>query len=153
MSNDVIEQKSWIKKSWKWFVPLIGIVLILIFSVFPSGFDKILGDYSKAYTDSKLYETALERVRLNERIKEVLGAVEPIDVMTILNGSVDYSDDNKSVNSTIKISCEKGKAMLDISADRIDEIWIYKKINVRIKNPPEKKETIEIVKPTNLSSK
>ncbi len=149
MGNDIIEQKSWIVKSWKWFVPLIGIVLILIFSLFPSGFDRIFGDYLKAYADPKLYETALERVRLNERIKEVLGAVEPIDVMTILNGSVDYSDDNKSVNSTIKITCEKGKAMLDISADRIDEIWIYKKINVRIKNPPEKKETIEIVKPTN----
>ena len=62
--------------------------------------------------------------------------------MTILNGTVTYSDDNKSVNSTIKITCEKGKAMLDISADRINESWNYKKINIRIKSPPEKKETI-----------
>jgi hypothetical protein len=67
--------------------------------------------------------------------------------MTILNGTVKYSNNNKSVNSTIKITCENGKAMLDFSAEKINETWSYKVINIRIKNPPEKKETIEIIKP------
>ena len=124
----------------------MGVLLLLLISLFPAGFGGILGDYSKAYADSKLYEVALEKAQQNERVKEVLGAIEPIDNVTILNGMVTYSDDNKSVNSTIKITCEKGKAMLDISADRINETWNYKKINVRIKNPSEKKETIEIIK-------
>ncbi len=147
MNNDLIEQKSWWKQNWKWLVPLTGIALILIFSLFPSDFSGVLGDYSKAYADPKLYDVAIEKVRLNEQVKELLGEVEPIDNMTILNGSVIYSDDNKSVNSTIKITGEKGKAMLDLSADRIGERWNYKKINIRIKNPPEKKQTIEIIKP------
>lgn len=65
--------------------------------------------------------------------------------MTILNGSVNYSEDNNLVNSTIKITCQKGKAMLDISANRNNETWDYKIITVRIKSPLEKKETIEIL--------
>jgi len=38
--------------------------------------------------------------------------------------------------------------MMDLKADRIDNEWVYKKLSVRIKNPPEKKQTIEIIKPT-----
>ena len=38
-----------------------------------------------------------------------------------------------------------GNWSMDISADRINNVWNYKKINIRIKNPPEKKQTIEIL--------
>lgn len=147
MKNELIEQKSWWKGNWKWFVPLIGTVIILIFSFFHSGFSGILSDYSRAYADPNLYEIAMQKVMLNKQVNEVLGKVEPINKMTILNGSTVYSVDNKSVNSTIKITCAKGKAMLDISADRIGESWNYKKINVRIKNPPDMQQTITIIKP------
>jgi hypothetical protein len=50
------------------------------------------------------------------------------------------------VNSTIRLKGTKGKAKLDISADRINNERNYTKINVRIKNPPENKQTIEILK-------
>jgi len=44
-----------------------------------------------------------------------------------------------------EVTCKNGKAMLDISADRTNETWHYKKINVRIKKPIEKAETISII--------
>jgi hypothetical protein len=34
---------------------------------------------------------------------------------------------------------------MDISADRIEGQWVYKKINVRIKDPDDNKQTIEII--------
>jgi hypothetical protein len=34
---------------------------------------------------------------------------------------------------------------MDITADRINNEWNYNKINIRIKNPPEKKQTIELI--------
>ncbi|CAM3744182.1 cytochrome c oxidase assembly factor Coa1 family protein [Flavobacterium gelidilacus] len=145
MDNILIENQSWFKKNWKWFIPLTGIVLFLTISLLIIAFSSVLGNYSKAYADPKLYELALEKVRQNDRVNEVLGEIQPIDNMTILNGSVNYSDDNKIVNSTIKITCKKGKAMLDISAELNNDTWNYKKITVRIKNPVEKKETIEIL--------
>ena len=145
MSNVLIQQESWWKLNWKWLVPIIGIMIILIVLFFSSFFGQIFGDYAKAYADPKLYELALEKVKEDERVKEVLGEIEPIDNMTIMNGFVNYSEDNKLVNSTVKIICEKGKAMLDISAERSNETWDYKLITVRIKSPLEKKETIEII--------
>jgi hypothetical protein len=118
MDNILIKNQSWFKKNWKWFIPLTGIVLFLTISLLIIAFSSVLGNYSKAYADPKLYELALEKVRQNDRVNEVLGEIQPIDNMTILNGSVNYSDDNKIVNSTIKITYKKGKAMLDISAER-----------------------------------
>lgn len=144
MNNDLIEQKSWWKKHWKWFVPLISMLLILVCVFFISGSNSIVGDYSKAYADQQLYSDALEKVRENERIKDVLGTIEPMRNTAILNGSVKYFNDNTSVKTTIKIFCTKGKAMLDIAANRIDNTWHYQEIRVRIKNPPEKREIIEI---------
>ena len=57
-----------------------------------------------------------------------------------------HSNDNKFVESTIKIFGKNGKAMLDISAEWINGSWVYNKINVRIKNPPENREVIPIIK-------
>jgi hypothetical protein len=145
MNNDLIENKGWWKKNWKWFIPASGVFIIIIVSIFSSGFGGIIGDYSKAYSDSELYDDALTIVRENNRVKETLGYIEPINNMTILNGYVEYSDNNNSVNTTIKISGEHGKAMLDISADLYNEIWSFKALKIRIKSPPEKKETIEIL--------
>lgn len=145
MNNILIENESWFKKNWKWFIPLSGTVLFLTFSLWLIAFGSVLDNYSKAYADPKLYELALEKVKKNQRVNIVLGEIEPINNMSILNGSVNYSDDNNLVNSTIKITCEKGKAMLDILAERNNTTWDYKLITVRIKSPLEKKETIEIL--------
>jgi len=148
MNNELIKQKSWWKRYRKWLIPSVSLFVILLIITYSSGFGGVLTDYSKAYAESDLYEKAIEEVKQNERVKDLLGTVEPINNMTILNGYVTYSDDNNSVDTTIKISCTNGKAMLDISANRIDNIWNYNKINIRIKNPPENKETIEIIKST-----
>ena len=150
MNNDVTENKSWWKKNWKWLIPTTGVFIITIGTIFSSGFDEILGDYSKAYLDSKLYDDALKIVRKNNRVKETLGHIESINTLTIINGYVEYSDNNNSVNTTIKISGEHGKAMLDISADLINEIWSFKALKIRIKSPPAKKEIIEIIKLSNF---
>ncbi len=146
MNNELIKQKSWWKSHRKWIIPSVAIVIILISVLFSSGLGGVLGDYSKAYTESSLFEKAIEKAQQNKRVNETLGRIEPIGNMAIFNGYVTYSDDNNSVNTTIKLFCEKGKAMLDISADRIDNIWSYKEIKIRIKSPPERKETIEILK-------
>lgn len=146
MNNELIEQKSWWKRNWKWFVSLTGFILILITILFSSGFGRTLGDYSKAYADSSLYENALEKAQQNKRVIEVLGSLEPIDNLAILEGEVHYSKDNNSVKTSIRVKGTKGKARLDIFADRINDTWYYKIINIRIKSPPEKKETIEIIK-------
>ena len=145
MNNELVKRKSWWKRNWKWFVTIVGIVLITVI-FFSSGIGKITTDLARAYADTELYENALETVNSDERVIELLGEIERIDKMAILEGQVDYSNENQTVNSTVRIVGTKGKARMDILADKVNGEWNYSKITVRIKNPPEKKQTIEIIK-------
>ncbi|MBC9796016.1 cytochrome c oxidase assembly factor Coa1 family protein [Sinomicrobium weinanense] len=144
MNNELIEQKSWWKRNRKWFVTMCGIMVIFIAAFFSSGMDGMATDLVQAYADTKLYENALEKAKSDERVTELLGEIKPIDKMAIIEGQVKYSNDNRTVNSTIRVKGTKGKARMDISANRINNTWNYTRINIRIKNPPGKKQTIEI---------
>jgi len=144
MNNELIEQKKWWKRNWKWLVPISAIIMISLVIFFSSGMDGIATDLAQAYADTELYENALKKAKSDKKVMELLGEIQPIDKLAILEGQVEYLNQNKTVNSSIRIVGTKGKASLDISADRLNNDWNYTKINVRIKNPPELKQTIEI---------
>ncbi|QXP59004.1 cytochrome c oxidase assembly factor Coa1 family protein [Olleya sp. HaHaR_3_96] len=146
MNNELIKHKSWWNRNWKWFVPVSGILLIII-SVFISfGMSGIVSDLTQAYSDTELYEKALEKVKSDQKVTELLGEIAPIDNLAILEGDIYYTNNNQTVNSTIRLKGTKGKARMDITADKINNAWEYKIINVRIKNPPKNKQTIKIFK-------
>jgi hypothetical protein len=148
LKNELLTQKNWQQRHWKWLIPLIGLILLSIAIFFSSGMNRITADLVKAYADSELYDNALEKVKANQRVTDILGEIKPIDKLAILEGEVQFSDDNNAVQSTIRVKGEKLTAMMDITAERINNKWIYKKLNIRIKKPIEKKQTIEIIKPT-----
>ena len=145
MNNELTKQKSWWNCNWKWFVPVIVLVLISITIFFSSGMNGIATDLVQAYADTELYSQALEKVKSDKRVTDLLGEIKPIDKLAILEGQVEYSNDNKMVNSSIRLIGTNGKASMDISADLVDNEWNYKKINIRIKKPIENKQIIEIL--------
>lgn len=144
MNNEEIVQKSWWKLNWKWFVIIISIIIISIAVFFSSGMSGIAIDFAQAYSETELFNNAIERVNSERKVNELLGKIEPIDKMAILEGETKYSNNNQTINSTIPITGTNGKARMDIMAYRINGKWIYSKIYVRIKNPPENKQTIKI---------
>lgn len=146
MNNELIEQKSWWKRNWKWSLTGSGIVLLFIGVFFSSGMGGISRDLVQAYADGGLYENVLERANADARVFELLGTLQPIDKLAILEGQVEYSNNNSTVNSSIRVVGSKGKATLDIFAERLNDDWIYKSIKIRIKTPPEKKQTIEVLR-------
>jgi len=145
MNNTLIPQKTWWQRHWKWLVPVSGVMVIVMVLFFSSGMDEMTKDVAQAYADTALYKDALEKVKADERVIAVLGDIAPIDKLAILEGQVEYSDNDKTVTTSVRIVGTKGRAKLDIAAHRVNEQWKYTKINIRIKNPPEKKQTIEIV--------
>jgi hypothetical protein len=136
----------WWSRNWKWIVPISGLILIVAF-FFSAGMNGVATDLVQAYVDTELYDKALAKVEADVRAKELLGEIQPIGKLAILEGYVEYTNNNGTVNSSVRILGTKGKASMDISADRIDNAWEYTKINIRIKNPPEKKQIIEIYRP------
>lgn len=144
MNNELIKPKSWWNRNWKWFAPISGLILISVFFIFTTGITGIATDFAQAYSETELYENAIEKVNSEPEVEKLLGEIEPIDKFAIFEGEVKYSNANNTVNSTVRINGSKGKANMDISADKIHGKWNYTKINVRIKKPVDKKQTIQV---------
>jgi len=138
--NTVTSKKSWLNRNWKWLIPLLvlfsGITLVLALAG-----DGISGVVA-VYSESEIYEDAVEIANKNEEVKEKLGDLKPIDFFAIAEGVVKYSNDNNSVDLSIRVKGSKGRGRMDISADKKEEKWKYKRIQIRIKRP---KETIKIL--------
>lgn len=64
--------------------------------------------------------------------------------MAVLEGDVEYTNQNNNAHFTVRIEGNKGKAKLEGIAMRNNGTWEYKKLTVRIKNPPEKRQTIVV---------
>ena len=144
MNNDLIEHKGWWSLNWKWVLPIFAIIFFSIIFFFSSNMYGVATDLAQAYADKELYSDALEKVKNDQRAKVLLGEIEPIDRLAILEGHVEYSNNNTTVYSSVRIVGTKGRANMDISADRINNKWNDNKINIRLKNPPEKKQELEI---------
>lgn len=132
-------------KSLKWLIPVIVVSGIVIYLFSSSEMGKVTTDLAQAYADKGLYKNAIEKANSNQEVISVVGRIKPIDKLTILNGEVIFSNNNNTVNSTIKIIGEKGPGKLDITAKRENENWQYEKINLRFKDPLENRKTIEII--------
>ncbi|TRX35501.1 hypothetical protein FNW52_10700 [Flavobacterium sp. ZT3R18] len=144
MDNELIVKKNWWSRNWKWSLPTL--LFLLLFGFFLSStIDGNITDIAQAYSDDSLYEKAIEKAKTNERVLEVLGAIEPIDKLAIFEGNAIYSNNNNSVALSIRIKGSKGKGKMDISAEKNGTVWEYKTINIRIKEP---KEEIQILKDT-----
>jgi hypothetical protein len=146
MENELIIEKSWMKRNKKWFLPtFILLFLLLIGLILSSNIQGNVSDIVEAYSDNSLYEKAIEKANTNNRVTQVIGKIEPIDKLAILEGNVIYSNNNNTVVLTVRVKGNKGKGKMDIIADKKEKEWIFKKINIRIKVP---KEEIQIVKDT-----
>ena len=132
--NELIKEKNWGRRNWRWLVPItafmIGIIALLSLT---SG----LTSFAQAYAEPSLYENALERARQNERVIEVLGNLQPVDKLTILEGNVVYTENNNAVDLTFRVTGSKGKGKMDISATKINGNWDYELIKIRVKNREE----------------
>ncbi len=140
--SDLVENKSWWNKNWKWIIPVFGIFLISIFAISTTDIGKNTIDIVKAYADPDLVETALNKARENEEVKNLLGTLDEIDKMAKLEGSVKYSNNDTSVDISVRVKGSKGNGRMRIIAERNGETWEYKKIAIGIKKL---KKTIEII--------
>ena len=135
MENEHIKHRSWLRRNLTWLFPAILVAITIVYLLI-SGVIGV-GDFAKAYADMPLYENAVQQARQNPRVNEVLGDIAPIDKMTIAEGAVTYAEDNASMTSTITIKGSRGKGKMDIAAHKVDGVWQYSKIGIRIKNPKE----------------
>jgi len=138
--NQITSKKPWLTRNWKWLIPVLVLFSGVLFILTIAG-NEISGVVA-VYSESEIYEGALELANENEEVKQKLGDLEPIDFLAIAEGVVKYSNDNNAIDIGVRIKGSKGKGRLYISANRKEDKWEYKKIHIGIKKT---KETIVIL--------
>lgn len=142
MNNDLVIKESWLKRNWKWFLPTTILSLFIFGILITSTTEENITNITQAYSDSSLYEKAIEAANSNKKVLDIIGKIQPIDKLAIIEGTVVYSNQNNSVESSVQIKGSRGNGKIDISADRDGTQWKYKKIIIRTKT---QKEEIEVL--------
>ncbi|KUJ60620.1 hypothetical protein AR687_16445 [Flavobacteriaceae bacterium CRH] len=138
MDNELIITESWPKRNWKWFLPIIILLFIVIGFLLTSTNYKNTTDVFQAYSDNTLYERAIEKANANSNVQNILGKIGALDKLAILEGNVSYSNNHNSVSVTIRVKGTKKNGKLDFSCNRKGTVWEYKNIVIRTQNPKEK---------------
>ena len=110
--NDLIENRSWFSKNWIWFIPFLMIFLIGIYAISSTKVGEGIVTFSKAYNEKALYDDALEKVKLNSEVKELIGELECLDSFAILEGTTIFSNNGNSVKTSVRIVGSKSKGKL-----------------------------------------
>ncbi len=135
MSNDLIDNDSWTKRNWKWLLPTtIAILFLTFYTIFPV-LNNEAPQFIKAYSDTKVFEKAIEIANANPKVKTTIGTIEAIDKLAILEGNIIYSNNNTSIASTIRIKGNHKQGKMDFTANKKGNEWIFQKVTIRYKNP------------------
>ncbi len=121
------KRKSWFSRNWGWVLGGGCLTLIVIFGLIVGG---IIFKVADAVKESETYTYAYTKTLKNERVIEFLG--EPIETDGIGNTSYNYINGSTTVDLTIPIKGSKNEGNIFVSAEKINDEWIYKSLFVRI---------------------
>lgn len=104
MDNELIVEKSWWNRNWKWSLPTFTLLILFVLGIlFTTTIDGNLTDIAQAYSEHSLYEKAIEKAQTNTRVLDVIGTIEPMDQLAVLEGNAIYSNHNKAVAVSVRI--------------------------------------------------
>ena len=123
-----IPHQNWFNRNWKWAVPTGGCLLIIILFIVFAG-SMILG-VSSLFTGSEPYKEALLTVQSSEVVIKAMG--EPIEEDGIAKGNINQTNGEGHLKLEIPLKGPKGKATLFVVADKYDDDWEYKVMELEI---------------------
>ena len=137
--NEVIKEKSWFKRNWKWVVPTGGCLVLILIVVF--GVGALIFGVSKMFTGSQPYEYAMKRASENQYLTDRLG--EPIKANGMIIGNINFKNNSGSADFSIPIKGPNGTADLFIVGEKSAGEWEYSKLHVIINGSNEKINLLE----------
>jgi hypothetical protein len=94
---------NWFRRNSIWFIPLAAIFLMASYMLFSTPLAGNIADITRAYSDAGVVDRALERSKQNKKWTALMGELQPIGKMAILEGSVHYSRAYDSLDITVRI--------------------------------------------------
>lgn len=126
--NELIQEKTWWQRNWKWVVPTGGCLTLII--IFVGFIGTIIFGVTKAISGTEPYQNSLSKAQQNEQVIELLG--EPIETTSIMQGSISYSNGDGSADIRIPIKGPKGEATIYVVGEKRYDEWTYSEMEVRI---------------------
>jgi hypothetical protein len=119
------EKKSWWSRNWKWFVPVVGLGMIVVcVGCIALMATAIFG----AIKSSDVYQQALIRVQENAEAREALGT--PIKPGFWVSGSVEVSGPGGNADLAIPVSGPKNSGTLYVVATKSAGVWEYRTLQL-----------------------
>jgi Cytochrome oxidase complex assembly protein 1 len=119
---------GWWSRNWKWFVPTGCCLTPLVLGGAFFAFLVLVVFGAMKQTD--VYQTALARVKADQRVTNALGT--PIEEGWFLSGNTKVSGSSGEADLTIPISGPKGKGTIYAVATKFAGEWTYSKLVVKI---------------------
>jgi len=136
-----IEQKNWFGRNWKWAVPSIGCLTIII--AFVLLFGAMVSKVTGMFQDSVPYSVAMESMQQNTQVIEQIG--EPIEPNGMFQGNINYENNNGTADLKIPVKGPKGEATLLVIAEKNDDVWTYQTMKVSFEDTDETIDLLETV--------
>ncbi len=126
--NELIQEKSWWKRNWKWVVPTGGcLTLLILFIVFIAS---VVFGVTKAISGTEPYQDSFAKAQSNEQVIELLG--EPIEIDGIMQGSINFSNNDGDADIRIPIKGPQGEGTIYVVGEKRNDVWTYSEQEVRI---------------------
>lgn len=116
--------------NWSGCLKACGIGCGILLVLFLVGLGGIFVFVFQVIKSSDVYRGAMQRAQNDPRVVAALGT--PIESSWWVMGSVHIDNDGGYANIDIPIHGPKGKGTIDCVADRINDQWRYKRLNVII---------------------
>lgn len=126
-------KKGWFSRNWKWFVPLLVVVSVLLVAGFVVG---IVASVFGLMKSSDAYKKAVARVNADPQVISALG--EPVQEAMFFTGNVNLTNDSGHANFVIPVSGPHGKGTLYVIADKSAGSWTFSTLSVEVEGSGQK---------------
>ncbi|MBL0737003.1 hypothetical protein JI750_08925 [Flavobacterium sp. GN10] len=131
-SNELIQQKSWLNRNWKWLIPSGCLTLIILAALFIGG---IFYEVTSVLKDSEAYKESMLAVENNKLVVEKLGS--PVETDGMVSGVVTSHNNVRACDVQVPLKGPKGKGTLFVVGEKRGT-WKYSEMSVYIENTNEK---------------
>ena len=119
--------KSWMARNWKWFVPTLCVLGLLMFAGFIGGIFMLV---HSLMIHSDPYQVAMDRAEHSAQVESEIGL--PLHVGWLITGQLNESSTGGTASMQVPISGPHGKGEIIIEAKREDGKWTFQTLEVDV---------------------
>jgi hypothetical protein len=123
--NDI--PQNWLDRNWKWFVPLLLAMSLLLVLLFIGAIAYIGLQLVKS---SDVYQIALNQIQASEQALQILG--EPIEAGWYVIGKINITNDRGEAQLQIPVSGPRNEGTIFLDATKKEGKWLFETLVLNI---------------------